>query len=94
VGKSAPPGGGGEGDGGPVRGESATLGDCHTVPQRHALIATLLAAKRQVAGAPTNLNQLTKMGHSSGEVPGDVVDVARKMEAAVGRLENMTERPG
>lgn len=71
--------------------ESAVLGDRHRSPA-HAPIATLLTAKRQVAGAATALNQLAKVCNSTGKVPDEVADVARRMEETVDRLEDVTER--
>ena len=72
--------------------ESALLPDRQTVPQRHALIATLLAARRQVSGAATNLNQLARVANSTGRVPLEVTEAADRMARGVDELEDVAGR--
>jgi hypothetical protein len=60
--------------------ESALVGDRQSVSERRALMAAFMVAKRQVAGAATNLNQLAKVANSTGKVPVEVMEAAVAMD--------------
>ncbi|GAA1590952.1 hypothetical protein GCM10009678_86530 [Actinomadura kijaniata] len=54
--------------------------------QRRALVAEVLAARRQVAGIANNVNQIARAAHAAGYVYDDLVGVVPAIEAAVARL--------
>ena len=67
--------------------ESALIGNEPTVSERHALYRTLLAARRTIAGAANNLNQLARVANTTGRVPAELEDVAGAIVKASGVLE-------
>ena len=67
--------------------ESALIGNQQTVSERHALYRTLLAARRTVAGAANNLNQLARVANTTGRVPAELDDVSDAIVKASGALE-------
>jgi hypothetical protein len=72
--------------------EAALLGDRQTVSERRAVVTTLMAAKRQLAGAATNLNQLTKLANSTQRIPGEIPDAIRRVAQAVDHLEAVADQ--
>lgn len=78
--------------------ESALVGNRQTVSERHALYRTLLAARRSIAGAANNLNQLARVANTTGRVPAELEDVAEAMVSASAALEatlvELAGRPG
>ena len=74
--------------------ESTLIGDRYTLGERRAVVAELLAARRQVAGAANNLNQLARVANSTGRVPFEVLEAAERMARAVGVLEDAAGQLG
>jgi hypothetical protein len=72
--------------------EAALLGDRQTVSERRAVVTTLMAAKRQLAGVATNLNQLTKMANSTQRIPGEIPDAIRRVDQAIDHLEDVADQ--
>ncbi len=72
--------------------ESTLMGDRQTVSERRALVTAFLAARRQVAVAATNLNQLAKVANSTGRVPEEVAEAAERMERLGSVLDDAAER--
>lgn len=62
-----------------------------TSPERRAWFATLLSARRQLAGAANNLNQLTHLGQIDKRVPAGVDDAAAAVERCAERLAEVLE---
>ena len=56
---------------------------------RRALYREFFAARRDLHGACTNLNQLAHLGNQRREVPTGVEDCVDEVEAAMGRLVNL-----
>ncbi len=78
--------------------ESALTGNEQTVSERHALYRTLLAARRTVAGAANNLNQLARVANATGRVPAELDRVAEAIDRGTAALEaslaELAHRPG
>lgn len=66
--------------------ESATAGEGRTAPERRAVYATLLAARRTLAGAANNLNQLARWSNIEGREHPDTEGVIGAVEAAAARF--------
>lgn len=65
----------------------AALADGGPTPaERRALWSTLLAARRQVAGLATNVNQLARVANSTGLVPAGTADALGRIAAIDDRL--------
>ena len=65
----------------------AALADGAPTPaERRALWSTLLAARRQVAGLATNVNQLAKVANSTGRVPAGTAAALARIAAIDDRL--------
>jgi hypothetical protein len=77
--------------------ESALIGNEQTVSERHALYRTLLAARRTIAGAANNLNQLTRVANATGRAPAELGEVAvaivKGSEALEASLVELARRP-
>ena len=78
--------------------ESALVGTGQTVTERHALYRTLLAARRTVAGAANNLNQLARVANATGRVPAELGALTEALERGTAALEAslaaLGRRPG
>ena len=62
-----------------------------TPPERRAQFAALLAARRQLAGATTNLNQLARWANTEGRWPAGAEPAAAAVQRATERLEAALE---
>ena len=62
-----------------------------TPAERRAQFAALLAARRQLAGATTNLNQLARWANTEGRWPAGAEPAAAAVERATSRLEAALE---
>jgi hypothetical protein len=71
--------------------ESALGPPGSTPPERKAWFATLLSARRQLAGAANNLNQLTHLGQIDKRVPAGVAEAAAEVERCSARLAEVLE---
>ncbi len=69
--------------------EAALVGDRQTVSERRALVTTLMAAKRQLAGVANNLNQLTRVANSTQRIPGEIPDALQRVARAADHLEDV-----
>jgi hypothetical protein len=78
--------------------ESALVGTGQTVTERHALYRTLLAARRTIAGAANNLNQVARVANATGHVPAELGALAAAIERGTAALEaslaDLGRRPG
>jgi hypothetical protein len=71
--------------------EAALGADGPTPAERRAQFAALLAARRQLAGAATNLNQLARWANTEGRWPPGAEPAAAAVERATARLEAALE---
>lgn len=62
-----------------------------TPAERRAQFAALLAARRQLAGMATNLNQLARWANTEARWPAGAEPAAAAVERATGRLEAALE---
>lgn len=66
--------------------ESVLARDGVTPPERRALYASFLAARRTLAGAANNLNQLTRWSHAHEEAHPEIDRATAAVEAAAARV--------
>ncbi|MGW1807152.1 hypothetical protein [Streptomyces sp. NPDC002078] len=69
--------------------ESALHGDPATVSERHARHRELTALRRQVAGYLSNVNQLTRIGNATGELPPEIPAALRISTRVLERLDDL-----
>ena len=67
--------------------EAATGGGHERLVAQRALLGELMAARRDLAGACRNLNQLTRLAHSTGGRPARLGEVAARLEGLAKLLE-------
>jgi hypothetical protein len=71
--------------------EAALGPEGSTPPERRAWFAALLAARRQLAGAANNLNQLTRLGNIDKQGPAEVGEAAAAVERCANQLGEVLE---
>jgi Bacterial mobilisation protein (MobC) len=67
--------------------ESALAGDGWTSAQRRELVRQLLAARRDLAGLATNVNQLARWANTVERFPRDARERVGRIDEAIARLE-------
>ena len=67
--------------------ESALAGDGWTSAQRRELVRQLLAARRDLAGLATNVNQLARWANTVERFPRDAAERVSRIDEAIARLE-------
>lgn len=67
--------------------EAATGGGHERLVAQRALLGELMAARRELAGACRNLNQLTRLAHATGGRPARLEEVAGRLERLAKLLE-------
>lgn len=69
--------------------EAATGGGHERLVAQRALLGELMAARRELAGACRNLNQLTRLAHATGGRPARLGEVADRLEGLARLLESL-----
>lgn len=67
--------------------EAATGGGHERLVAQRALLGELMAARRDLAGACRNLNQLTRLAHATGGHPARLGEVTARLEGLARLLE-------
>lgn len=67
--------------------EAALAGDGWTPTQRRALVRELLAARRDLVGLATNVNQLARWANTVERFPREAADRLALIDRAVARIE-------
>lgn len=69
--------------------EAATGGGHERLVAQRALLGELMAARRDLAGACRNLNQLTRLAHVTGGRPARLGELASRLEGLAKLLESL-----
>lgn len=69
--------------------EAATGGGHERLVAQRALLSELMAARRELAGACRNLNQLTRLAHATGGRPARLGEVTARLEGLAKLLERL-----
>lgn len=69
--------------------EAATGGGHERLVAQRALIGEVMAARRELAGACRNLNQLTRLAHATGGRPAHLEEVTARLEGLSKLLERL-----
>jgi hypothetical protein len=67
--------------------EAALASDGWTPSQRRELVRQLLAARRDLAGLATNVNQLARWANTAGRFPRDAAEHVSRIDEAIAVVE-------